>query len=39
MLLRGLGKYTMTQVAGELHGDLALLNDPLVYTFAKLAKV
>ena len=28
MLLEGFKKYTMAQMAGELHGELALLNDP-----------
>ena len=38
ILLRGREKYTMTQMAGELHGEFALLRDPLVYSVAKFAK-
>ena len=38
LLLKGLKKLTMSQMASALHSELALLSDPLVYTVARLAK-
>ena len=36
--VKGFKKYTQTQMAEELHGELALLSDPLVYPVATLVE-
>ena len=38
LLIKGLKKLTLSQMAGKLHGDLPLLNDAVVCSVAKLAK-
>ena len=38
LLIKGLKKLTLSQMASKLHGDLPLLNDAVVCSVAKLAK-
>ena len=38
LLIKGLKKLTLSQMASKLHGDLPLLNDAVVGSVAKLAK-